>query len=121
MRSGLLGLSMLASVSQAQEPPKNFQTMTVPFYLVCSTPTELRDVLLEEHGEVAMIAGWLDTDNQYLLYTNEGGTSMSFVIHKSDGQACIIWSGTSAEGKAFIPNPEPRFPEQPEIGDGWNL
>lgn len=121
MRSGLLGLSMLVSVSQAQEPPKNFQTMTVPFYLVCSTPTELRDVLLEEHGEVAMIAGWLDTDNQYLLYTNEGGTSMSFVIHKSDGQACIIWSGTSAEGKAFIPNPEPRFPEQPEIGDGWNI
>ena len=125
MKSAILGLSMLSSVSQAQEPPKNFQTMTVPFYLVCSTPTELRDVLLDEHGEVAMIAGWLDTGNQYLLYTNESGTSMSFVIHKSDGQACIIWSGLSTEGRAFIPNPAPTFPsealtEQNPMGEGWN-
>ena len=80
MKSAILGLSMLASVSQAQEPPQNFQTMTVPFYLVCSTPTELRDTLLEVHGEVAMIAGWLDTGNQYLLYTNESGTSMSLSV-----------------------------------------
>ena len=121
MKSGILALSMLASVAQAQEPPESFQTMTVPFYLVCASPTEMRDVLLNEHGEVAMIAGWLDTGNQYVLYTNEGGTSMSFVVHKSDGQACIIWSGRSEKGRAFIPNPEPKFPEQPEIGDGWNL
>lgn len=125
MKSAILGLSMLSSVSQAQEPPQNFQTMTVPFYLVCSTPTELRDTLLEVHGEVAMIAGWLDTGNQYLLYTNESGTSMSFVIHKSDGQACIIWSGLSTEGRAFIPNPAPTFPsevltEQNPMGEGWN-
>jgi hypothetical protein len=122
MKSGLLGLSMLASVSQAQVPPDHFETKTVPFYLVCATPTQMRDVLLEEHGEIAMIAGWLDTGNQWLLYTNEGGTSMSFVVHKSDGEACIIWSGNSKEGTAFIPNPEPMFPDQTVTNkEEWNL
>ena len=121
MKSGILALSMLASVAQAQKPPESFQTMTVPFYLVCASPTEMRDVLLNEHGEVAMIAGWLDTGNQWLLYTNEGGTSMSFVVHKSDGQACIIWSGMSAEGRAFIPNPSPIFPDKSETNnERWN-
>ena len=66
MKSGLLGLSMLASVSQAQEAPSNFNTKTVPFFLACASPTEMRDTLLDVHGEVAMIAGWLDTGNQYL-------------------------------------------------------
>ena len=125
MRSGLLGLSMLASVSQAQEAPNSFNTKTVPFFLACSTPTDMRDTLLEVHGEVAMIAGWLDTGNQYLLYTNQEGTSMSFVIHKADGEACLIWSGMSEQGRAFIPNPEPMFPsdvltEQNPTEEGWN-
>jgi hypothetical protein len=125
MKSGLLGLSMLASVSQAQEAPNSFNTKTVPFFLACSTPTDMRDTLLEVHGEVAMIAGWLDTGNQYLLYTNQEGTSMSFVIHKADGEACLIWSGMSEQGRAFIPNPEPMFPsdvltEQNPTEEGWN-
>ena len=124
IKSGLLGLSMLASVAQAQQAPENFNTKTVPFYLVCSTPTEMRDVLLAEAGEIALVAGWLDTGNQWLLYTNESGTSMSFVIHKSDGEACIIWSGLSSNGRAFIMNPAPTFPEveveEPITGDGWN-
>ena len=125
IKSGLLGLSMLASVAQAQQAPENFNTKTVPFYLVCSTPTEMRDVLLSEAGEIALVAGWLDTGNQWLLYTNESGTSMSFVVHKSDGEACIIWSGLSSNGRAFIMNPEPTFPEvemeEPTTKDGWNL
>ena len=125
IKSGLLGLSMLASVAQAQQAPDHFNTKTVPFYLVCSTPSEMRDVLLAEAGEIALIAGWLDTGNQYLLYSNELGTSMTFVIHKSNGEACIIWSGLSTEGRAFIPNPAPIFPEaktnEPIKGDGWNL
>ena len=125
IKSGLLGLSMLASVSQAQQAPDHFNTKTVPFYLVCSTPTEMRDVLLSEAGEIALVAGWLDTGNQWLLYTNESGTSMSFVVHKSDGEACIIWSGLSSNGRAFIMNPEPIFPEieeeEPTTEDGWNL
>ena len=125
IKSGLLGLSMLASVAQAQTAPEHFNTKTVPFYLVCSTPTEMRDVLLAEAGEIALIAGWLDTGNQYLLYTNESGTSMTFVIHKTDGEACIIWSGISTKGRAFIPNPGPIFPEveveEPITEDGWNL
>ena len=125
MKSGLLGLSMLASVSQAQEAPNSFNTKTVPFFLACSTPTDMRDTLLEVHGEVAMIAGWLDTGNQYLLYTNQEGTSMSFVIHKADGEACLIWSGMSEQGRAFIPNPEPMFPsdvltEQNPTEERWN-
>ncbi len=124
MKSGILALSMLASVVQAQEPPENFNTKTVPFYLVCSTPTEMRDVLLEEAGEIALVAGWLDTGNQWLVYTNESGTSMTFVVHKSDGEACIIWSGLSSNGRAFIMNPEPTFPDvdnESITKDGWNL
>ncbi len=124
MKSGILALSMLASVVQAQEPPENFNTKTVPFYLVCSTPTEMRDVLLEEAGEIALVAGWLDTGNQWLVYTNESGTSMTFVVHKSDGEACIIWSGISSNGRAFIMNPEPTFPDvdnESITKDGWNL
>ena len=108
----VLGLLASTSVAEAQQAPSNFNTKTVPFFLACATPIEMRDTLLEVHGEVAMIAGWLDTGNQYLLYTNQDGTSMSFVIHKSDGEACLIWSGMSAEGRAFIPNPEPMFPSE---------
>jgi len=112
--------------AKAQEAPSNFNTKTVPFFLACSTPTDMRDTLLEVHGEVAMIAGWLDTGNQYLLYTNKSGTTMSFVIHKSDGEACLIWSGMSEKGRAYIPNPSPQFPSdvlterQPQIEDKWN-
>ncbi len=121
----VLGLLASTSVAEAQQAPSNFNTKTVPFFLACATPIEMRDTLLEVHGEVAMIAGWLDTGNQYLLYTNQDGTSMSFVIHKSDGEACLIWSGMSAEGRAFIPNPEPMFPsevltDQNPVEEGWN-
>ena len=124
MKSGILALSMLASVAQAQTAPEHFNTKTVPFYLVCSTPTEMRDVLLEEAGEIALVAGWLDTGNQWLIYTNESGTSMTFVVHKSDGEACIIWSGISSNGRAFIMNPAPTFPDAEDeliTKDGWNL
>ena len=120
-----LGLVSGISLANAQTAPDHFNTKTVPFYLVCSTPTEMRDVLLAEAGEIALIAGWLDTGNQYLLYSNESGTSMTFVIHKTDGEACIIWSGISTEGRAFIMNPDPVFPvneaiEEPK-DENWNL
>ena len=120
-----LGLLASTSVAEAQQAPDSFNTKTVPFFLACATPVEMRDTLLEVHGEVAMIAGWLDTGNQYLLYTNQEGTSMSFVIHKSDGEACLVWSGMSAEGRAFIPNPEPMFPsdvltDEAPTDNRWN-
>jgi len=120
-----LGLISGISVANAQQAPSNFSTKTVPFFLACASPTEMRDTLLEVHGEVAMIAGWLDTGNQYLLYTNESGTSMSFVIHKADGEACLIWSGMSEKGRAYIPNPAPTFPsdvvtEELPAYDRWN-
>ena len=121
----VLGLLASTSVAEAQQAPSNFNTKTVPFFLACSSPTEMRDTLLEVHGEVAMIAGWLDTGNQYLLYTNQEGTSMSFVIHKTDGEACLIWSGISTEGRAFNPNPAPTFPsdvltDQAPTVERWN-
>ena len=120
-----LGLISGISVSHAQTAPEHFNTQTVPFYLVRSTPTEMRHVLLEEAGEIALVAGWLDTGNQWLIYTNESGTSMTFVVHKSDGEACIIWSGLSSKGRAFIMNPAPTFPEPDDdesiTEDGWNL
>lgn len=114
-------LAGTVELAGAQEAPSSFNTKTVPFFLACSTPTEMRDTLLEVHGEVAMIAGWLDTGNQYLLYTNQLGTSMSFVIHKTDGEACLVWSGISTEGRAFIPNPAPTFPATQQEAEGkWN-
>ena len=114
-------LALTVELADAQEAPESFNTKTVPFFLACATPTEMRDTLLEVHGEVSMIAGWLDTGNQYLLYTNELGTSMSFVIHKSDGEACLVWSGMSTEGRAFIPNPAPTFPATQQETEGkWN-
>ncbi len=113
-----------SGAAYAQQAPDSFNTKTVPFFLACATPIEMRDTLLNVHGEIALVAGWLDTGNQWLLYTNELGTSMSFVVHKTDGEACLIWSGISAEGKAFVPNPEPMFPAN-EFTDknpsgGWN-
>lgn len=117
-------LAGTVELARAQTPPSSFQTMTVPFYLVCASPVEMRDTLLEEHGEVALIAGWLDTGNQWLLYTSQGGKTMSFVIHKSDGQACIIWSGISESGRAFVPNPAPVWPDDRgatnQSQDKWN-
>ena len=120
-----LGLLASTSVAEAQQAPSNFNTKTVPFFLACSTPTGMRDTLLEVHGEIALVAGWLDTGNQWLLYTNEMGTSMSFVVHKTDGEACLIWSGISTEGRAFVPNPEPMSPsdvltDQDPAEERWN-
>ena len=50
---------------------------------------------------------------------------MTFVIHKADGEACIIWSGISTEGRAFVMNPSPVFPVNEAIDgakdDNWNL
>jgi len=119
-----LGLLASTSVAEAQKPPSHFSSKTVPFYLVCSTPIEMRDTLLEVHNEIAIIAGWLDTGNQWLLYVSEDNRSMSFVVHKSDGEACIIWSGNSSDNKAFIPNPEPQWPSdvltETPIQEGWN-
>ena len=110
-----------SGAAYAQQAPESFNTKTVPFFLACATPVEMRDVLLEVHGEVAMVAGWLDTGNQWLVYTNQNGTSMSFVVHKTDGEACLIWSGFSEEGRAFIPNPNPIFPDKSETNsEGWN-
>jgi len=114
-----------SGAAYAQQAPESFNTKTVPFFLACSTPTGMRDTLLEVHGEIALVAGWLDTGNQWLLYTNELGTSMSFVVHKTDGEACLIWSGISTEGKAFVPNPEPMFPsdaltDQAPTVERWN-
>jgi len=119
-----LGLLASTSVAEAQKPPSHFSSKTVPFYLVCSTPIEMRDTLLEVHNEIAVIAGWLDTGNQWLLYVSEDNGSMSFVVHKLDGEACIIWSGNSAENNAFVPNPAPQWPSdvltETPIQEGWN-
>ena len=113
-----------AAHASDQLPPEHFTSKTVPFYLVCSTPIEMRDTLLEVHNEIAMIAGWLDTGNQWLLYVSEDNGSMSFVVHKVDGEACIIWSGNSAENNAFVPNPAPQWPSdvltETPIQEGWN-
>ena len=120
----LIGMSYCSN-ARAQEAPENFKSITVPFVVHCSNPTSMRDALLQEHGEIALIAGFLDTGVRVLWYGSESGKSMSIVIHKSDQEACLIWSGISADGNATVHNPEPTWPERgeaPELkGEEWNL
>lgn len=121
-----LVVSLLNGIAKASEVPESFSARTEPFYLVCSTPSELRDVLLSVHNEIPLVAGWLETGNQWLIYVSEDNSSMSFVVHKTDGEACIVWSGKS-DGKAYVPNPAPKWPEydipptKESMNEGWNI
>ena len=93
------------------------------FGLVCGTPEALKEELLKEHGEVPVVAGLLDSGTQWIMYVSEDRNTMSFVIHKSDTEGCLVWSGTSELGQAFMLNPNPNFPAKETTADAvpeWN-
>lgn len=120
----MLLLALFSGVSVAGQNdgqlPEGMTVTQVPFGLACAEPTRMRDILLEDHGEIALFAGWLDSGAQWLLYVNEANTSMTWVVHKDD-QACIVWSGYSSEGQAVVPNPEPQWPAMETKAPEWNL
>jgi len=115
----LIGLSYCSN-ARAQEAPLGVTSKTVPFSIHCSSPTRMRDILMEVHGEIALVAGFLENGVQLLWYGNKDNTSMSWVIHKNETEACLIWSGVSPDGNATVANPAPTWPEvTPKEGE-WN-
>ena len=111
------------STSKAEELPENLTFQQQMFGLVCGTPEDLRDELLSTHGEVPVVGGLLNSGTQWIMYVSEDRNTMSFVIHKSETEGCLVWSGASELGQAFMLNPNPDFPRD-EVGSadkGWNI
>jgi hypothetical protein len=113
-------LAMCPVMAEAQALPPGLEEVHRDFRLICGTPGKIMDELRDTHGEVPVVGGTLMDDVQYILYANEDGTTMSFVIHKGDDKACMIWTGASELGQAFMLNPEPQYPEKGE-SKAWNL
>ncbi len=112
----LFGFALMAALfpgqAKAQTTPESIHLQKQLFSMVCGTPEDIRDALFNDHGEIAVVAGFLDSGNQYLVYVNEDKTTFSFVIHKSKTDACIVWTGESKEGNVFVKNPNLEWPEK---------
>jgi len=106
--------------ARAAELPENLTFQQQMFGLICGTPEELRIELLNTHGEVPVVAGLLDSGTQWIIYVSEDKNTMSFVIHKSETEACLVWSGSSELGQAFMLNPNPDFPVKETSTKEWN-
>ena len=112
-----------AKASENNPLPEALTFQQQMFGLVCGTPEALKEELLKEHGEVPVVAGLLDSGTQWIMYVSEDRNTMSFVIHKSDTEGCLVWSGTSELGQAFMLNPNPNFPAKGATADAapeWN-
>ncbi len=92
--------------------PEGMSFKHVPFSLVCATPERLNEILAEVHQEVAIVAGVMDSVN-WFWYVNRERTTASMVVHKGE-EACLIFSGVSKGGNAFVLNDEPKFPSNKE-------
>ena len=106
--------------ARAVELPENLTFQQQMFGLICGTPEAIRDELLNTHGEVPVVAGLLDGGTQWIMYVSEDKNTMSFVIHKSETEACLVWSGNSELGQAFMLNPNPNFPAKETSTKDWN-
>ena len=119
----VFAFSLLAALSpavHAQPLPEGMTKVTKEFRLICGTPDVIMEELRKTHGEVPVAGGTLMNDVMYILYANEEGTTMSFVIHKGKDKACMIWTGASELGQAFMVNPEPQYPKTGDDKE-WNL
>ena len=116
-------LAMCSGTAKANELPENLTFQQQMFGLICGTPEELRIELLNTHGEVPVVAGLLDSGTQWIIYVSKDKNTMSFVIHKSGAEACLVWSGNSELGQAFMLNPNPEFPVEAadDAKGGWNI
>ena len=116
-------LAMCPVKAEANELPENLTFQQKMFGLICGTPGDIRDELLKAHGEVPVVAGLLDGGTQWVMYVSEDKNTMSFVIHKSETEGCLVWSGASELGQAFMLNPNPEFPVEAadDARGGWNI
>ena len=118
----LMSFPGTACASEPPPVPEGMYFVNAPFSLACATPERMNEILLEEHQEIGMLAGMFDGGMVWLYYVNEGNTTASFVVMKSDEEACLIFSGASSDGNALVPNMEPKWPTK-EVGsgsEGWN-
>jgi hypothetical protein len=124
MKVTIVAIAMLLSTPAfSNEIPETLHFQKQMFGLICGTPDALRDELLNTHGEVPVVAGLLDGGVQYILYASKDKNTMSFVIHKSETEGCLVWSGASELGQAFMLNPTPNFPAKETSADAvpeWN-
>ncbi len=113
MRALALALALIAAPALAQTPdrPPDAIPRQITMGIIC-LPTVMRmvEVLGERWGEAIVASGDLGGSNFY-VFANEKKTSSSIVISKPGG-TCLVWSGRSAEGMAFILAVEPiEYPE----------
>ena len=117
-----LATALIASPVMAQSPipPPDAVSRQVTIGIIClPTPSRMIDVLGERFGEAVVASGVLSPDSGFIVFSNKDRTSSSIVISKPGG-TCLVWSGRSAEGMAFILAVEPiEYPEPlPPMPDG---
>ena len=121
MKRLVLALALFAAPVMAQTPdrPPDAIPRQITMGIIC-LPSVMRmvEVLGERWGEAIVASGDLGGSNFY-VFANEKKTSSSIVISKPGG-TCLVWSGRSAEGMAFILAAEPiDYPEPlPPMPDG---
>jgi hypothetical protein len=110
-----------SNAKASEEFPDGMTFQTVQFGLACAEKDRMRMILLEEHGEVPIVAGAFTNGTVWLWYVNEENSTASFVVVKNEDQACLIFSGASDSDTALVPNMEPKWPAK-EVGSGgdWN-
>ena len=113
--------ALFPSAANAQSLAEGMRIDQARFRLVCGTPTVISDALLKDHNEVPMVMGNFDNGSSWVWYVNKDNTTATFVVHKTQQDACIIFAGTSEQAEAVVPNLQPDWPveassEEPE----WN-
>jgi hypothetical protein len=114
MKALALALALIAAPVMAQSPipPPDAIRRQVTIGIIC-LPTVMRivEVLGERFGEAIVASGELGGGSSFYIFANAKKSSSSIVISKPDS-ACLVWSGRSAEGMAFMLAAEPiDFPE----------
>jgi hypothetical protein len=107
-----IGLFMLPHMAQSPIPPPDAIRRQVTIGIIC-LPTVMRivEVLGERFGEAIVASGELGGGSSFYIFANAKKSSSSIVISKPDS-ACLVWSGRSAEGMAFMLAAEPiDYPE----------
>jgi hypothetical protein len=97
-------------VYSIEELPEGMHVKNVPFSLVCATPDRLNEILADVHQEIPIVAGVMSGTN-WFWYVNKDRTTASFVVHKG-ADACLIFSGVSKGGNAFVIHEKPIFPSE---------
>ena len=118
--TGLMaGFFLAPALAQTPDRPPDAIPRQITMGIIC-LPSVMRmvEVLGERWGEAIVASGDLGGANFY-VFANEGKTSSSIVISKPSS-TCLVWSGRSAEGMAFILAAEPiEYPEPlPPMPDG---